>query len=441
DSGMPTGVTVTPNPLVIPQSQNSGIINVAAVGTADLGAATLTLTDNGGLATAVAVPLMVADPPGTLDESFDFDGIVYLNAGPTNLTGRSVAELPDGSIIVGATLGNSGWRVLRLGADGTNDAAFEANATAALPSTGRLYAVVTSGNPNPKIYAVGQSTAGGATVQLTVVRMHENGSADSGYGTNGLTSLTYTGGFDGTVGHWAALQPDGKLVVAGQNPGNGGFALVARFGTTGTVGFTYQGVVQNVTLEGVLVEPGGNIIAGGTDDSGTAGYHLVRLQSGGALDTTFNNTGHITFATGPPHYGFEVLRNSSGEYVICGHDGGSSFDGGALGKVDSTGAAIWSGNTELSYLSSDRVYGCAMQADDKILVTGEGWNSQGGGAFVGRRTVNNSADSSFSNGGVLFMDTPTPQRALYDVDLLADGRIVAVGNHDTNGLFVTRIWD
>ena len=96
-----------------------------------------------------------------------------------------------------------------------------------------------------------------------------------------------------------ALEPNGKILVAGSVSGTDTFSL-AQFTANGVLDTTFgtDGVATAVTGADFpsvfLLQPNGQILMGGFHDGGkkTPGaLSLVRLNSNGALDPTFGTAG------------------------------------------------------------------------------------------------------------------------------------------------------
>src|SRR5262249_8567951 len=123
-----------------------------------------------------------------------------------------------------------------------------------------------------KLVVAGTSFAG-ATTRLAVARYNADGSLDPTFGTGGEAAVPFTD----TVNVAAvAVQPDGKVVVAGTlsnfsiNAVNADF-LLARFTAAGALDPTFDGDGLLTTdfggtdnLAALLVQPDGKLVAAGT---------------------------------------------------------------------------------------------------------------------------------------------------------------------------------
>src|SRR5262249_25462043 len=106
----------------------------------------------------------------------------------------------------------------------------------------------------------------------------------------------------------AALQSDGKIVVAGYdyNGSNYDFAL-ARFNAGGTPDSTFgsSGLVTTAVTPfddfgwAVAMQSDGKIVAAGYDNAaGSEDFAVVRYNANGTLDTTFGGTGKVLTQVG-----------------------------------------------------------------------------------------------------------------------------------------------
>jgi uncharacterized delta-60 repeat protein len=132
------------------------------------------------------------------------------------------------------------------------------------------------------------------------------GDLDPTFGTGGI-GITPLGSFDDFASA-VALQPDGKIVVAGQSSSgsnNSDFAL-ARYNPDGSLDASFGSGGKITTAIGsrnaayaVALQPDGKIIAAGfTYIVGDGDIALVRYNPDGSLDTTFGTGGTIRTSIG-----------------------------------------------------------------------------------------------------------------------------------------------
>ncbi|WP_406337528.1 calcium-binding protein [Streptomyces sp. NBC_00649] len=177
---------------------------------------------------------------GTLDTSFSGDGIERTDFGDYEAV-EGLAVQPDGRIVAA---GGSGGRfaLARYNVNGSLDTTF-GNAGRVLTSGGGGAQDVVL-QPDGRIVVDGSNGPGG---DFAVLRYNTNGSLDSGFGTGGLVTTDF-GGSDQARG--VALQPDGKIVAAGQGGPNTDFALARYEGGGGTPPPPPSGVDLSVTKAG-----------------------------------------------------------------------------------------------------------------------------------------------------------------------------------------------
>ena len=136
------------------------------------------------------------------------------------------------------------------------------------------------------------------------------GAIDTCFGTNGTVTTDITA--DRDYSRALALQSDGKIVVAGisgysATAANADFTVV-RYNTDGSLDTTFDGdgiVITDIGpgtndddyCRGMAIQPDGKIIIGGRSFLSTTTYGLVavRYNSDGSLDTTFDSDGKAQF--------------------------------------------------------------------------------------------------------------------------------------------------
>jgi len=244
------------------------------------------------------------DSTGRLDPTFGVKGRVTTDFGHGEDVAFDLAILPDGRVVVcglAATTGNDAFALARYRPDGTLDPTFgrhgkkittfpdNAEATGlAIQSDGKI--VVAGSNGDQEYYS-----------QFALARYRPNGALDLTFGQGGRV-LTDLGGFG--VASDLALQPDGKLVVAGATRRRFALAryrmdgtLDPTFGRGGkvTTGFDHcQYQCAGSGAGAVLIQADGKIVSGGSAWNGAHyDYGLVRYTHRGVLDGTFGAGGKV----------------------------------------------------------------------------------------------------------------------------------------------------
>ena len=118
------------------------------------------------------------------------------------------------------------------------------------------------------------------------------------------TVSTDLGGID--CAYAVAVQPDGKILVAGNTPvvtnsGTSYAAFLARYNTNGSLdtSFSGDGVILTPrtnaysTFNGLAIESDGKIVVAGIATNASDQFGLARYNSDGTLDTTFSGDGMV----------------------------------------------------------------------------------------------------------------------------------------------------
>ncbi|MEO6589460.1 MAG: delta-60 repeat domain-containing protein, partial [Pyrinomonadaceae bacterium] len=181
---------------------------------------------------------------GSLDSSFGTNGIVitdFPNSGSNILysaVARTVSLLPDGRIFIGGSGGTGSGGSLRdfyfaarLNINGSLDSSFGTGGKIRAEAVPIADSVIT---PGGKIIITGIKNG-----IFGVARLNSNGTIDTTFGTNGVVQTAFRVGTSIQENPFAvALQPDGKIVVAGgeNNPNTSGpgqdYTLLARYNGT-----------------------------------------------------------------------------------------------------------------------------------------------------------------------------------------------------------------
>jgi uncharacterized delta-60 repeat protein len=178
--------------------------------------------------------------------------------------------------------------------------------------------------------------------QIGLTRYTPAGKLDTTFGTKGSTITNFS---SFTFDPFAfALEPNGKILVAGFVSGGNNFGL-AQFTANGVLDTTFgtDGVASAVSgadfPNAFLLQPNGQILMGGFKDGGrhTPGsLSLVRFNSNGALDPTFGTAG-IALVTPAQIAGPQALALlSNGDYLAVGGMSGKVLELSSTGELLST---------------------------------------------------------------------------------------------------------
>jgi uncharacterized delta-60 repeat protein len=233
-----------------------------------------------------------------------------------------------------------------------------------------------------------------------------------------------------------AIQPDGKVIVAGGFTGLGGGSgattrnHIGRLNADGTVDPDFN-PGANGPIHAVTVQPDGKILIGGTFTSVGGGTGLTtprsriaRLNADGTVDTAFNPSANNTvFAIALQQDGKILV---GGEFSTMGIAPAPVTPRSRLARLNPDGSpdSFNPGASKLPAGASAIVYTLAVQPDGKILAGGY-FNGLGGGTgasarnYIGRLNADGSVDGTFDPGATSIVNA---------IALQADGMIVVGGN-------------
>ncbi|HEV2989485.1 MAG TPA: hypothetical protein VG759_13675 [Candidatus Angelobacter sp.] len=303
------------------------------------------------------------------------------------------------------------------------------------PSDGAL-------QPDGKIVIVGTTDNFQIATQVFgVARFLPNGSLDTTFGNQGTSMLAFTD-FINTP-NAVAIQPDGKIVVAGETQSSDGtinrFAITrfnpngsldTTFGSGGKVtpeffSTTFGGVRELADV--VLLQPDNKIIVAGIAIQGArlpARSALVRLNPNGTLDQTFGAGGKVAVSSIGLITALALLSN--GQILALNNVGGIAqfSSNGVLASSVTSGTIAATSNNGVSAFESTGRYVIAGSAQGitrrDIDLTVIGFSPTG------------SIDHTFNNPVFDFRDDNTISTDLAQiVAIQPDGKIV-VGGFSSN---------
>lgn len=233
---------------------------------------------------------------GTPDPSFGDGGKVVISFGDTLAICHSLAQLPDGRILLAGNkyndINNYWPMAVMLFADGAVDPSFGDNGVALFPELAftRSYINDVQVQEDGKIVLGGyRETSSNALRGWALWRFSPGGEPDMSFGPNGSVSI-HMGDFNGYDEriNKIRIQPDGSIIAVGFAPANGiGQRALARYLPDGSLdpsfgqnGKVFLGIGG---LHDVWVQPDEKILA--------VGAGLVRLLPDGSPDPGFGTDG------------------------------------------------------------------------------------------------------------------------------------------------------
>jgi uncharacterized delta-60 repeat protein len=275
------------------------------------------------------------------------------------------------------------------------------------------------------------------------------GTLDTTFGLNGKV-ITDFGQMDGIED--IAVQPNGKIVAAGsssdRNTGESRFALARytkngaldpTFGTGGKLTTDFGRTIGGATS--VALQPDGKIVvAGGVGGSPTGvDIALARYDPSGSLDPTFGSGGKVVTDLRASHEAaLAIVLEQDGKVVVAGYTRpfGSYADfvlarytpTGALDQSFGRGGSV---STDFQQDWTDMAEGVAFGPGGKIVAAGTGRPDDSGGPGVidvARYEANGNLDSSFDGDGILISRPSAGDNgAPGGVVVQPDGKVIVAG--------------
>jgi uncharacterized delta-60 repeat protein len=343
--------------------------------------------------------------PGGLDLTFSGDGKQTSDFGSSEYA-EAVAVQADGKLVVAGT-----W-LTRYNPDGTLDTSFSGDGR--VGSGGAAVAVQSDGR-----IVVARTGGSGYNQDFSVARYMSDGSPDPSFSGDGAVTTDLTGYSDWPMG--MAIQPDGKIVVAGSAGDDYGLVRYRKDGTLdpsfGDGGIVATNAYDVDTLEAVAVQPDGRIVVTGSFSSSAGCDYgcdptyatLARYLEDGTLDSSFSDDGLLVTELGWNWSWSDMVLQPDGRIVIATECGLARYD--ADGTLDGSFG-------EGGVLGVSAGAGLALQDDGKLVVNSRGdFNPK-------RYNADGTLDLAFVR--ALFSTyTGWEARALA---VQPDGKIVAVGN-------------
>ncbi len=278
-----------------------------------------------------------------------------------------------------------------------------------------------------------------ATAQLA-------GTLDPTFGTAGITTTSI--GPNNETAHAIAVQADGKIVVAGETWNNSNvvedFAL-ARYNsdgsldnTFGTNGFVVTDMQQSTdVVKAIAIQPDGKIVvAGHSDNTFNYDFAVARYLANGTLDNTFGTNGKVIKNFGSTDFGLAMALLPNGKILVSGRAYNGQNGDFALIQLNSNGTFDNTFGTAGAMMADlfgedESANAIAIQADGKIVLAGDRYANNGSLFAVARFNPDGSLDPSFSFDGKLSTAIGTMSDVIYGVAIQTDGKIVAAGISNT----------
>ena len=402
---------------------------------------------------------------GTLDAAFQqnvgtpapalVDGVERLSNGQMMLLSFSGTPVTAGGI--------TRTGLLRLNADGTGDASFDAGTGPA----GYLRHALQL--PNGQLLVIGYFTTFNGATANSIVRLNANGSVDASFNSgtgaddevesiallpsgkvliggyfstyngnscNGLVRLNADGSYDATFTaalqpgeetDQIAVQPDGRIIIGG-GINDTLLRLMPDGSADNTFVYPRPTLFPNYVYSGfgtfLIVQPDGKILISSGQQNGSTFPMLARLNPNGTVDQSFQ------IGTGPDSTPRSIALLANGGVLVAGRF--TNFNGTTdrqLVLLNSSGAVDASFQPLIQ--NAGTIANLVRQADGKLIVSGTFYQINGQPTRrLARFNVNGTLDAAYTP--ALTAITP-----IVDLAIQPDGRLLVATSNSVQRLLPT----
>jgi len=383
-----------------------------------------------------------------LDTTFASSGIALTDFTGLADYGRGIALLPNGAILVAGQSNNNGdsdFAIARYTPDGFPDLAFGSAGTVLtdLGST-RDSAYALALQSDGKIVIAGSTYSATTNFDFAIARYNPDGSLDTSFGAAGKVITDLSPDFD--QAYALALQPDGKILVAGTatftdagNKKRYAFSIV-RYNPDGSLDTSFGAagkVVNSVPSTSaqpyaLALQPDGKIVLAGYTFSYTtyeADFTLARYNPDGSLDATFASRGRTATSLGADNEAFRsLIITPDGSILAAGYAGDDlaieRFT--PVGSLDTSFGAA--GAAVINFAGGpDRANQLILDKNGYILAAGSANTGSGNDLAILRLDPAGILDPDFGTAGLLATDLGSDDDSASAIALQPDGKILLAG--------------
>ncbi|MDD2942788.1 MAG: carboxypeptidase regulatory-like domain-containing protein [bacterium] len=222
----------------------------------------------------------------------------------------------------------------------------------------------------------------------------------------GMTEDTINGGYYMTGGQYHNYMALTKL--------NNNGSAVTSFNSTGKVTFS---TIPTSRGSDVVVDSLGRVIVAGQGNPGAGDRDVIvwRYLADGSLDTSFNTTGYLTLdggagSPGTDDYAESLVIDSAGDIIVAGYSNNGTDNDAVVWKVLGSDGSLdtsWGDSGHLSFANladasgTDAFHDIQLDNAGNIWLAGEGTNSAPNSDMcIVKLTPTGSLDNSFAASGI-----------------------------------------
>ncbi len=324
-------------------------------------------------------------PDGSLDPAFGDGGSVRTDFTAGSDVAHDLALQGDGKIVAaGFTRFGRDFAVARYHPDGSLDHGFGSAGRVVVDINGRADMAWAMAIQNDgRILICGKGGTKDRSSDFALIRLRRDGSLDESFGSEGIVTTDFFGDHDLALD--LTLQPDGRIVVAGQASNR---IAIARYDTNGQLDGSFGGGgLVTTELDGdaealaVGLQPDGRIVLGGAVRlaPGETDLVLARYDQQGSFDPGFGGEGVVQTNVGTEEYITAIAIGQDGSILAAGLTELTAFDQGSqefllvrytpTGHLDRTFGRRGVVTTDFSG-DQDRANDLALAPDGGIVLVG-----------------------------------------------------------------------
>lgn len=274
---------------------------------------------------------------------------------------------------------------------------------------------------------------------ILLARYNTNGTLDTTF--NSPTGYIIYSIGAGSNANGVGVQSTGRIIVGGSSVTDGipsitllGFTssgtLDTTFGSSGIV-LSNPGVINILTA--LAIQSDDKIVALGTADGVLT---IIRYNANGSIDTGFGTSGIFQPNISSSMKAYDITLDSSGRIIIAASIIESNVLKSVVIRVTSGGALDTSFNTTgyviQSILYGSEYYAVVAQSDNKIIASGYAIGGLSNELTIARYLTTGALDTAYGTNGITLTDF-SADTAVYDVKLQSSGNAITGGL--TNGTF------
>src|SRR5690606_18050336 len=272
----------------------------------------------------------------------------------------------------------------------------------------------------------------------TLALYPQSGVLDPSFGNDGIVTTVITGSYN--LGQASVVQPDGKIIVAGEAGEPSPFKVaIARYNPDGTLDTSFGSggtlLIQvgpaKSYARNLALQPDGKIVVGAyTYDDVAGDFAVLRLNADGTPDSSFGTNGMTIVDNGSHEVVDAMAIAADGKIVLAGNDYtnflATRFN--TDGSLDTTfGSNGWAA---IAFANSDsQVKDIVFQNDGKLILAGFSFNLSLGRYSMAAAKLNEdgSLDPSFGTDGQIAFNIGTSDDYAVAMAIQTDEKIVLGG--------------